>query len=438
MRTEPGQRGERLSRRVRWIEACLLVLLGVLVVLGAGTAAAQPRSDFDHLRTGFALDGAHARLECESCHKGGVFEGTPNTCTECHDGSSLRAQTAKTGQHIPTELACSTCHTTEAWSVARFNHADATQPCQSCHNGVSAVGKGPTHPSTSKDCQTCHTTTSWSDVRFDHTGITGNCVSCHNGTTATGKSPGHISSGNNCQDCHTTTTWTGAVFDHVGVTSACSTCHNGVTATGKQPGHIPSGNNCEDCHTTVTWTGAVFDHTGITTGCASCHNGATAAGKPPNHIPTSQGCEACHSTIAWLPAGFDHTGVIGGCASCHNDIQATGKPGNHFITQIGCENCHRTVAWVPDVFQHTSPNYPGDHRRALGCTDCHIGNSQSPAFTIATYAPDCAGCHANDFVPNKHEAAGGGNETVSQNRNCAGACHQKSSHHRVTDSSWDR
>ena len=42
---------------------------------------------FDHLATGFPLDGNHYTADCESCHIGGVFEGLPKKCESCHDGS---------------------------------------------------------------------------------------------------------------------------------------------------------------------------------------------------------------------------------------------------------------------------------------------------------------------------------------------------------------
>ena len=57
---------------------------------------------------------------------------------------------------------------------------------------------------------------------MDHTSLRGSCVSCHNGVQATGKTPTHISSGDQCDDCHTTTGWVPARFDHAGVTGSCA------------------------------------------------------------------------------------------------------------------------------------------------------------------------------------------------------------------------
>lgn len=41
------------------------------------------RIAFDHTRTGFPLEGAHARVACTACHKQG-FKGVPRQCTACH------------------------------------------------------------------------------------------------------------------------------------------------------------------------------------------------------------------------------------------------------------------------------------------------------------------------------------------------------------------
>jgi hypothetical protein len=37
-------------------------------------------------------------------------------------------------------------------------------PCQSCHNGITAIGKQIRHVSTTLDCGTCHNTLNWTSV----------------------------------------------------------------------------------------------------------------------------------------------------------------------------------------------------------------------------------------------------------------------------------
>ncbi|HEX7151595.1 MAG TPA: cytochrome c family protein [Thermoanaerobaculia bacterium] len=41
------------------------------------------RVAFDHTKTGFPLEGAHARVRCAECHKTG-FKGVPRACAACH------------------------------------------------------------------------------------------------------------------------------------------------------------------------------------------------------------------------------------------------------------------------------------------------------------------------------------------------------------------
>ncbi|MBL0060770.1 MAG: hypothetical protein IPP40_04590 [bacterium] len=39
---------------------------------------------FDHQTTAFPLTGQHVQTACQQCHIGGVFEGTPSQCIDCH------------------------------------------------------------------------------------------------------------------------------------------------------------------------------------------------------------------------------------------------------------------------------------------------------------------------------------------------------------------
>jgi hypothetical protein len=127
--------------------------------------------------------------------------------------------------------------------------------------------------------------------------------------------------------------------------------------------------------------------------------------------------------VAWTPARFDHTGVTGGCAACHNGTAATGKDAGHMTTSRECNVCHSTTAWTPLTFRHTSPNYPGDHRVALTCTSCHTTNTDAATWRTPAYKPDCAGCHSNRYKSDPHTKYGNVKYTVSELRNCSGACH---------------
>ncbi|MCW8844355.1 MAG: cytochrome c3 family protein, partial [Gammaproteobacteria bacterium] len=195
---------------------------------------------------------------------------------------------------------------------------------------------------------------------------------------------------------------------------------------GKTPTHVPSADTCDDCHTSNAWVPAVFDHAGVNPGtCSTCHNGSTATGKGTTHLATNGECDLCHSTVAWLPATFDHSTVTGSCSTCHNGVTATGKNNGHFLTNRDCNYCHTSDFWVPHIFQHMSANYPGEHRRALTCTDCHGGNSELVTWSAPAYAPFCAGCHANDYRPSVDKHRG-----ITLDQDCSNSgCHRVSDEH---------
>ena len=85
--------------RIRIATTCALrsaALGALLLLLAAAPAAAQQKLEFDHFRTGFPLTGSHERVPCEACHTGGVFEGTPKGCGECHQpGSTCRPPSSR-------------------------------------------------------------------------------------------------------------------------------------------------------------------------------------------------------------------------------------------------------------------------------------------------------------------------------------------------------
>ncbi len=138
--------------------------------------------------------------------------------------------------------------------ITRINHAGVVANCFSCHNGVLAAGKGPTHIASNNSCENCHTTLAWMPAHFDHRGVTATCASCHNGAAAPGKPTRHIQTNQDCSACHGTIAWTPATFNHLGINATCQSCHNGVAATAKQIGHIPTTRDCGSCHSTLNWT----------------------------------------------------------------------------------------------------------------------------------------------------------------------------------------
>ncbi|MFV1982452.1 MAG: hypothetical protein ACC657_02840 [Thiohalomonadales bacterium] len=365
-----------------YLKQALMMFLLVMPVQSVNAVAIG--KNFDHFETNFILNGAHQRAKCASCHRRGLFKGTPFNCIGCHSATSNIA-----------------------------------------------VSKLPnTHIKSNESCDNCHTENRWTGARVDHASISGSCFTCHNGRTATGKNLRHVASSNTCDDCHRTAAWRPARFTHDNITQPCSNCHNGAKARGKSGSHIQTTGACDACHSTRGWRPAKFVHDNIVANCNRCHNGSTATGKSGTHIQTTAGCEVCHKTRGWKPASFSHDGVTGSCSNCHNGRTATGTNSGHFVTSAQCNDCHTTRGWKPARYSHRG-NYP-DHGPRLRCLNCHKSNSQTIPWRDQGLSPDCAGCHRNKYVPKKHK-----NLSVVALKDCAGTCHKPKPEHSARDSGWD-
>jgi hypothetical protein len=119
-------------------------------------------------------------------------------------------------------------------------------------------------------------------------------------------------------------------------------------------------------------------------------------------------------------------------------------------TSRDCPTCHAFADWNAINFRHTTPQYPGQHRTALTCEQCHTTNAERIVYTSAADAGNCGGCHAKDFKPDVHpKTVKGQLYTASELADCTGACHiytdatratlaksVRSPYHRVTDASF--
>ena len=408
----------RISGLIAW-----LPLLFMLQAIGAEKAP-PVTIPFDHLSTGFELDGVHRELPCESCHINAIFKGTPRNCATCHIQGSPYNATPKTTTHIPSSNNCAACHNTIAFRPdVHFEHREVMGSCVSCHHGVQAQGKGPTHPATSQNCAACHSVLTWNPTTtVDHTQIplaaAGFCIICHNGTQASGKPANHVVTSLECGDCHLTTTWLGANFDHTGIRTGCATCHNGIKAVGKQGNHMPTTNTCESCHTsgigtkTPNWTPSLFDHTQMTVStCATCHSGSLkistgfVSGMPMTHvppIPSTIDCAICHgntpSAETWtvLAASIAtlHSGLsVTNCLMCHAGQSFAGVPSPYIPMSISGVSPYKAAPLSP-------PHIP--IMVGTDCSACHGAAYQSGGFGPATamsaakhafVSTSCNACH---------------------------------------------
>lgn len=402
----------------------LFALLFAIYSPVASAQAVRHQSDFNHMSTGFPLTGAHVRVECETCHTGGVFKGTPKDCAGCHSLGRRVIAPVKPSNHMDTSAPCDTCHTnTVTFTGARFNHM-GVQPkaCMTCHTGIHAPGKPSGHVVTMSSCDSCHRTSSWIPAGFNHTGTFLVCANCHNGANAVGKPGFHVPTTAPCDTCHKSgfTTFAGAVYDHIGVIAGqCGTCHIPGTyrAKTKPSGHIPyAGNDCDSCHVGtgyLSFAGSTMNHTVVGGGaavCYTCHNGSyTSQGaflggaktKTANHVVSANTCYDCHKSFNTFLGGlYTHNPatVTGVCQTCHNGVQALGKTNTvtHNGSSASCDTCHGNA--------NTYTSFAGAAFNHVGvvagtCGTCHLGQSASVKTKTQIHIPTtgnaCDACHLN-------------------------------------------
>lgn len=268
------------------------------------------RATFDHDRdTDFALEGAHAKLECTACHEGDPYrQRLPRECDGCHRGDDEHR--GHNGER------CADCHTVTSWSHITFDHDRDTryplrgahrplacekchvqpvyevalkQDCYACHaaDDVHAGQEG-------RECAQCHSEGAWKDeVIFDHD-LTGFPLLGAHARTA-------------CDACHDSPTFKDAP-------AACNDCHADEDA---HDGRL--GRACERCHNPVAWTSWSFDH------AADAHFALDGA-----HARIR--CETCHDVPLEKYAVGDRS-----CNGCHRrDDVHRGEFGQD------CGRCHTT------------------------------------------------------------------------------------------------
>jgi rare lipoprotein A (peptidoglycan hydrolase) len=394
-----------------------------------------------------------------------------NQCSTCHSGSYPPAD-GKTANHIPYQVLagvaitnCDTCHKSgyASWNPGLFHsNVSVSTQCATCHlssvYGVTGKPATAIHASVTGNCENCHKTTSlWAASKPDHGLFNAStiCGNCHNGITALGKTPTHIPTAVNCISCHSATApaFKPSTWNHtqMPVANQCSTCHSGSypPADGKPSNHIPyqvlSGvviTNCDTCHKTgyVSWfPGKFHSNVTVTSQCSNCHltsmYGLTSKPNTITHATVTGFCESCHrSTSTWLSVQYTHSPAnavgTGTCDTCHNNVNALGKPTLHIPTGTGkCDACHLgQVTFVsPYKMNHTVV-------AAMTCTSCHNGTyttfgpvGAQAMTSISNHVPlgqllngtalDCSACHSSttSFATEKM------NHNISQG-NGAGWC----------------
>ena len=200
-------------------------------------------ASFDHAtRFHFALEGAHANLDCHACHTGVAQDQKLGTeCGSCHRADEPHGGTLSTK--------CKQCHGQTRWNDVTFDHDLASFPLLGLHVVVT--------------CGQCHTTERFKEAPQE-------CVDCH------AKDDVHKGGlGKDCGTCHTPNGWKLWDFDHAARTRfpltgahaqvGCPECHikpQNVKKPSMVCGTCHAGNDvhagrfglqCQECHTTMTF-----------------------------------------------------------------------------------------------------------------------------------------------------------------------------------------
>ena len=375
---------------------------------------------FDHARTRFPLEGAHAKVDCARCHlQPQRPAGTPETfvftqfrsralpgCAECHrDPHAGRLGTG-----------CATCHDlvsfrSQALAAAGargFDHDRTAYPlrgrhrnlaCASCHlpgRELRIAGF--------QRCETCH--------RDPHAGqlasVAGRaaCADCHD---VAGFSPARYGAAEHAA----------SPFPLVGAHLAvpCSACHKPVPAAS-----LPAAYRRAASSPTLQFR---FDRKA----CRDCHRDPHAGSL--DRFAGPDGCRSCHSEASWRETRFDHARTrfdLAGrhadvaCAKCHpadarGTVALAGRPmdcaGCHRDPHAGqfevagttdCARCHGVDGFRPAPgFDHARDSrfqIDGAHSR-VACAGCHP-TEKLAGEPVVRYKPrpmTCEGCHGPRAVP---------------------------------------
>jgi len=289
----------------------------------------SPARGSDH---SFPLQAAHASAACSACHVGQppVYEGTPSTCLDCHEG---KRDEVLEPSHLEFSDDCGSCHSAVAWAPATIDHAwplegaHALTTCGSCHGGEPRV----------------------------YAGTPATCLGCHEADRAQVTLPSHQGFSEDCATCHGTASWNGASFEH--------TSRFPLTGVHQQT-------ECMACHVD-TFAGTASD-------CVACHRADFDASPFSGHAAFATTCQDCHATSGWVPASGGHpqdrfsiTGTHDyACNDCHN--QGLGPNGAGNSDCVGCHTGTHSLAKMDGKHSEGVRGYPSGPERAPNfCLDCH-------------------------------------------------------------------
>ena len=339
------------------------------------------QKNFDHRKTGYLLEGKHAKLDCSACHvkklivdgsirafisghpaRNQTFLGLGTQCAQCHFDEH-RGQLAG---------ACTTCHNQNEWKPAPgFSHAKTDFPLKGKHASV--------------ECLKCHARTMDADAhkespvqprsevfeRFKPV-VHASCVDCH-------KDPHDGRLGADCTSCHVEDGW-----KKVRGASGARAFHE-TTRYPLRGAHLDVA--CRNCHGPFPGVRAKFKGLRFDT-CTACHVDAHLGqlGSPP------QACDGCHDLQRFLPARYE--------PSAHRTYPLDGA---HAV--VACSACHKSepkfAAKASEVRDWIASRRRGDrvsltqfhpHAPAGRCDSCH-SDPHAGQFAARVQKSGCGDCH---------------------------------------------
>jgi hypothetical protein len=359
--------------------------------------------NFDHLLTGYELEGKHAEVECRECHasefiadpeirdRKETFLGLQEDCLSCHE--DFHQETLSTD--------CIQCHNMEAFRPApRFDHDEAEFVLKGAHQEV--------------DCKECHAETTRNGVAYqEFVGLEfADCKSCH-------EDPHNKRFPGNCASCHNETAFedrgTLSGFRH-GLTGfnlngkhreiSCFTCHedSNKPATLFADLEATPENDCVSCHED--------QHDGLYgTDCAQCHKESSFLSLKKmdffDHSVTDYplegkhvgiDCKECHTNRFSTPIDFSE------CKNCHDDYHQGEFAENGLSPD--CVTCHSLQEGFQyslyTLEQHQESAFPleGAHQ-ATPCFACHV-DERDNRWTFREIGQRCVDCHEDiheNYIP---------------------------------------
>jgi hypothetical protein len=257
-------------------------------------------------------------------------------CYDCHNDKFTTAPD-HVSQGYPHN--CETCHNTNAWQPADFDHNKTSFPLTGSHLDT--------------DCASCHTS--------GFTGTSSACTDCHKSNYDNTVNPNHanLNIPTDCESCHTTNAgWKPADFPIHDQYFQLLGAHANISG------------QCDKCHTTAVYADAPTE-------CIGCHQTNYQNTTNPNHTAANfpQTCQDCHTNSAWTPATFDHDNqffpIYSGehnnkwniCADCHTNSNDYGV--------FTCVTCH-----VQSEMNSEHSGVTGYSYDSNACFTCHPKGSK--------------------------------------------------------------